>query len=169
MKLRKLLLAGAALLSAGVASASSEKMISPLAGTWILEAADTLRSDGTRVPGYGPDPQGLLMIDRQGRYSLQIYSRESGRFASADKGKGTPEEYRAAVLRTSAHSGRVRLDPAHGTIIFEIAQALYPNWEGSTQVRQYRLSGDKLSYQVPASATGNGTIAISEWRRDESN
>ena len=168
MRLRKCWLAGVLLLAAGIADAAVESA-SPLAGTWILEAADTLQPDGTRVQGYGPDPQGILMIDRQGRYSLQIYKRESAKFVGADKAKGSPEEYRAAVMRTSAHSGRVRLDPAHGTIVFEIAQSLFPNWEGSTQVRQYRLQGNKLSYQVPASATGNGTIAISEWRRDESN
>lgn len=137
-----------------------------LAGTWVLQAADTLHADGRREPGYGERPQGRLMVDREGRYSLQIYRREARAFTSGDKARGTPEEYREAVMRISAHTGRVRLEPASGTIVFEIEQSLFPNWEGQRQVRQYELKGDVLTYQVPASATGNGTVAISQWRKE---
>lgn len=138
---------------------------SPLAGTWTLQVADTLQPDGSRVHGYGEHPQGRLMIDGEGRYSLQIFRSDKVPFASGDKGRGSAAEYEGAVMRMSAHVGRVRLEPATGTIVFEIAQSLFPNWEGTTQVRRYELRGDVLSYQVPASATGNGTIAISQWRR----
>lgn len=145
--------------------AAAEKAPS-LAGTWVLEVADTLRPDGSRVQGYGERPQGRLMVDRDGRYSLQIYRREARTFASGDKGRGTAEEYRDAVVRLSAHMGRVRLEPGSGTIVFEIAQSSFPNWEGARQVRKYELEGDVLTYQVPASASGNGSIAISQWRRE---
>ncbi len=138
---------------------------SPLAGTWVLEAADTLRPDGTRVPGYGPSPQGRLMVDRNGDYVLEIYRADSLRFGSSDKAGGTPAEYQAAVMRVSAHFGHVTVDPGRGVLVFEIARSVYPNWEGVKQVRQYQLNQDRLSYQVPPSATGDGTIAISQWRR----
>lgn len=153
----------AASLFAGSAVAAEPP--SPLAGTWTLQVADTLQLDGSRVHGYGEHPQGRLMVDNQGRYSLQIYRSEKLPFASGDKGRGSAAEYEAAVMRMSAHFGKVRLEPATGTVVFEIAQSAFPNWEGKAQVRQYELRGDVLSYQVPASATGNGTIAISEWRR----
>jgi hypothetical protein len=154
----------ASLFSGSVAAAEPP---SPLVGTWTLQVADTLQPDGSRVHGYGEHPQGRLMVDSQGRYSLQIYRREKVPFASGDKARGSAAEYEAAVMRVSAHAGKVRLEPATGTVVFEIAQSLFPNWEGTTQVRKYVLRGDVLSYQVPASATGNGTIAISEWRREQ--
>ena len=138
---------------------------SPLAGTWVLEAADTLRPDGVRVQGYGLKPQGRLIIDVNGDYALEIYRSDSVRFASGDKARGTPAEYQAAVMRVSAHFGHLAVDPERRLLTFEILGSVFPNWEGARQVRQYRLSQDHLSYQVPASATGDGTIAISEWRR----
>lgn len=164
MKQLRALCVIAALVYGGAAGAA-EKTPS-LEGTWVLMAADTLHADGRRVHGYGEHPRGRLMVDRQGRYSLQIFRAGTQVFASGDKGRGTAAEYEDAVMRMSAHIGRVRLEPVSGTIVFEIAQSLFPNWEGTRQVRKYELKGDVLTYQVPASATGNGTTAISQWRKE---
>jgi hypothetical protein len=43
--------------------------------------------------------------------------------------------------------------------------ASFPNWEGKRQVRDYEYTDVLLTYAVPASASGNGTIAYSIWRR----
>jgi hypothetical protein len=136
-----------------------------LAGTWILTAADELRPDGTRAEPYGSDAQGLLIIDADGQYSLQIYSRARPRFASGDKRKGTPQEYEAAVMGMSSHIGRCSMDAATDMLTFRIERSAYPNWEGTVQKRKYRLTADELSYEVPASATADGTIPRSFWRR----
>ena len=111
------------LLSGSVAAAEAP---SPLAGTWTLQIADTLQAYGSRVHGYGEHPQGRLMVDSQGRYSLQIYRSEKMPFASGDKARGSAAEYEGAVMRMSAHVGKVRLEPATGTVVFEIAQSLFP-------------------------------------------
>ena len=39
---------------------------------------------------YGERPEGLLVLDADGRYSLQIFSADRPRFAAGDKAKGTP-------------------------------------------------------------------------------
>lgn len=156
----------ACLTAAGTASAQPAVPATPsLAGTWILRAADELHADGSRVPSYGPNPQGVLMIDAEGRYSLQIFRPERPKFASGDKKRGTPEEYEAAVLGGSTHIGRIVVDAANRVLIFHIDFASFPNWDQTEQKRQYRLAGDELSYQVPATAHGDGTVAISVWRR----
>ncbi len=144
-------------------AASTEAGIAPLVGTWTLSAADDLRPDGTRVPAYGDHPEGLLMIDRTGQYSLQIYRTERPRFASGDKRRGTPQEYEAAVIGMSAHIGHCALDPSTGIVTFSIDRASYPNWDATVQKRHYTLEGDVLSYQVPAGAGAN--IPISVWKR----
>lgn len=136
-----------------------------LAGTWQLTAADTLYPDGHRVHGFGDNPQGRMMVDSHGRYAIEIYRTAATNFASGNKATGTPVELRDAMLRNSVHYGQVMLDPVHHKIVFDVERAVYPNWEGKRQVRDYTLTGDHLSYQVPASATGDGTIAISEWQR----
>jgi hypothetical protein len=136
-----------------------------LAGTWTLTAADEIRADGTRVQSYGPDPQGLLIVDEDGRYSLQIFRPDRPKFAAGSKLKGTGAEYEAAVLGMSSHVGRCSIDPASGTLTFRIERASYPNWDGTEQKRKYKLTGDELTYEIPASATGDGTIPRSSWRR----
>jgi hypothetical protein len=124
-----------------------------LAGTWTLVAADVLHADGTRGPDYGAAPKGLLLIDAQGHYSLQIFKAERPRFASGDKQTATPGEYQAAVLGSSTHFGTIVVEPAPRTLTFRIENASFPNWEGTEQKRTFELSGDELSYRVPRGRT----------------
>ena len=136
-----------------------------LEGTWVMTAAYEILADGTRTTNYGEHPNGLLMVDKVGRYSIQIFRPDRPKFASGDKKKGTPEEYAEAVLSSSTHTGRVVVDPIRGKLIFNIESASYPNWEGTRQVRDYTFKDGTLTYSVPANASGDGTIAYSVWQR----
>ena len=55
-----------------------------------LVAADVIHRGGSRGHDYGDMPKGLLMIDTQGHYSLQIYDSLRPRYASGDRARGTP-------------------------------------------------------------------------------
>lgn len=136
-----------------------------LPGTWIMEQAYEVRADGTRTTNYGEHPHGLMIIDKDGRYSVQIFRPDRPKFVSGDKTRGTPDEYREAVLGSSTHFGHVRLEAARRQLVFEVEAASYANWEGKTQVRDFTYADGLLSYSVPASASGNGTVAYSIWRR----
>src|SRR6185437_15902336 len=63
-----------------------------LAGTWTLVTADVMHPDGSRSHDYGDAPKGLLMVDREGRYSLQIFRSDRVPFANPDKAKATAQE-----------------------------------------------------------------------------
>jgi len=151
-------------LGSSAAFAASTRM-SPLAGTWTLEAADVQHPDGSRESDYGAHPKGLLLIDKQGNYSLQIFKAERPRFHAGDKAKGTPAEYKAAVMGASTHYGKLIVEPDRGVLVFHIIGASFPNWEGQEQRRQYEIKGDVLSYRV--TARPNGDVPISIWRRVE--
>ncbi len=135
-----------------------------LAGTWALVAADRQNPDGTRTHDYGDPPEGRLMIDAQGRYSIQIFAAERPNFAANDKAHGTPDEYRQAILGSSIHYGDINVDWSAHTLHVNMVDSVYPNWRGAAQVRPFELNGDVLSYRVPPGA--DGTIAISVWRRE---
>jgi hypothetical protein len=151
-------------LALGLIGAAPPSVLS-LQGTWKMEAAYEVLADGTRVTNYGEHPNGLMMVDREGRYSIQIFRLDRHRFKSGDKTRGEPDEYRSAVVGSSTHFGRVRIDRSKHQLVFEIEGASFPNWEGKQQVRDFTYSDGRLSYAVPASASGNGTVAYSVWRK----
>jgi len=137
----------------------------PLSGTWELKRAEIARPDGTIGvdANYGPDARGLLIVDQTGRYSLQVFRPDRPKFASGDKARGTPEEYKFALLGLSTHTGRISVDTANHQLVFHIEHAAFPNWEHTDQRRAYQVSDEELSYQVPPGPSG--TSAISVWRR----
>ena len=155
------LLPGLALASATTAADTSGDI--SLAGTWTLVAADVVHPDGSRASDYGDAPKGLLMIDRSGRYSLQILRSDRPRFADPAKGKATAQEYRAAVMGSSTHFGTVAFEADTHQLVFRIEGASFPNWEGQQQVRAFELNDNTLSYRVPPRP--NGDVPISVWRR----
>lgn len=163
----KLVACGLALAASATGARAKAEQQEPLSlrGAWVMDAAYEIRADGTRVTNYGEHPMGLLMVDADGRYSLQIFRIGRAKFASGDKTLGRPEEFREAVLGSSTHFGRVKVDQANHRLTFDIEAASYPNWEGKQQVRDFSFEGGLLTYQVPASASGNGTIAYSIWRK----
>jgi len=142
--------------------ATAAKAAEPsLAGTWTLTAADRLKPDGSRARDYGQHPKGRLIIDAQGRYSLQIFDGDRPRIASGDKAKATPAELAGAVIGSSTHYGTVAVDQAAHVLVFKIEGASFANWEGTEQRRRFALTADALSYQVPTPRP-DGSIPISE-------
>jgi hypothetical protein len=137
-----------------------------LQGTWRMQSAYEILADGSRVTTYTEHPHGLLMIDIDGHYSLQIFHPNRRRL---DKGKAfaSIDELKDAVIGSSTHFGTISIDHKKKQLIFQIEVASFANWNGSTQLRDFQLKDGLLSYQVPASASPNGTIAYSVWKRGQ--
>ncbi|HEV2332624.1 MAG TPA: lipocalin-like domain-containing protein [Gammaproteobacteria bacterium] len=152
------------LVLAGLGTAHAEDLAS-LKGTWIMVSAYEIHADGSRTTNYGEHPDGLFIVDAAGRYSMQIFRVGRPVFASGDKARGTPDEYRAALMGISTHIGKVSIDASHHQLVFDVEASSFPNWEGKRQVRDYTFEKGVLSYAVPASASGSGTTAYSVWRR----
>jgi hypothetical protein len=142
---------------------SAVAQTSPIVGAWKLAAADKLLPNGARVSDYGANPQGLIIFTANGYYSVQIYRAEQVKFVSGDKLKGTPEEYKGAVLSSSVHFGRYSVDAMNHTITFQVEKSVFPNWNGTTQVRPYELKGDELSWK--GAPRPDGSIPITVIRR----
>lgn len=163
--IKKIITAGVTLAAGGAGAAMPEGELKSLEGTWIMDSAYEIRADGVRITNYGEHPNGLMMVDAAGRYSIQIFRIDRPKFASGVKKDGAPEEYREAVLGSSTHFGFVKIDHDKRQLVFSLNAASFPNWEGKTQIRDYVYDDGLLSYAVPASASGDGTIAYSNWRR----
>jgi hypothetical protein len=140
-----------------------------LTGAWKLVRCDNVYPDGHRIELYGPNPDGLWLIDAQGNYTMQIVRAQRNPFAAKDKSKGTPEEYRAASLDFNAHYGHVSVDGMKMHV--HIDHASFPNWDGRDSASAFTLKrdekGDELTYAVGAPSSGAAEGAKGEvvWRR----
>jgi hypothetical protein len=68
-----------------------------------------------------------------------------------------------ASLGMSTHFGTCVIDQEKGTITFKIDSASFPNWDGTTQVRQFTLKGDELTWKVPPRP--DGSVPVSSFKR----
>ena len=136
-----------------------------LVGAWTLVRCDNVYPDGHRTELYGPDPQGMWLIDAQGDYMMQMVRAKRMPFAANDKSKGTPDEYRAASMDSNAHFGHVSADG--GVMRSEIVHAAFPNWDGKVGESHYTINGDELTYTVakPSSGASEGAHGEVVWKR----
>jgi hypothetical protein len=134
-----------------------------LVGAWRLVAADKILPNGERTADYGSSPHGIAIFTADGYYTVEIFSNERKAFASGDREKGTPEEYRDAMLTMSCHFGKYEVDSANNTIIFHIDKSSFPNGDATTRRNTFTLSSDQLSWQLPPRR--NGEIPISVFTR----
>lgn len=129
-----------------------------LLGTWTLTLVDNVLPDGSRIHLYGPNPQGIAMFDAGGHYSLQIMSDGRPKFSANDKGKGTPDEYKAAVQGSNCHFGTYTVNESDHTVTLHVEHATFSNWEGSVQIFPFTLAGDEFKFIVPHPTTGGPNV-----------
>jgi hypothetical protein len=79
---------------AGTALAQTAK---DLVGTWALVSNDTIRPDGSRVPTFGPNPKGIIVLGSDGRF-IYLFSRSDlPKFETNNRATGTPDENKAVA------------------------------------------------------------------------
>lgn len=125
-----------------------------IVGTWKYVSVDNVRADGSRLPLFGPEPQGRVAFDRNGNYVLMTSRAGQQKFASGDRNQGTDAEYRAVVQGSIAHFGRYEVSEADKTITFHIETSTFPNWNGIDQKRPFSITGDELKWVTPSASSG---------------
>lgn len=149
------------LLATFIATALPALTQSPsLVGTWVLAGADKILPNGKQVADYGADPHGIAVFTSDGRYAIEIFRSDRKKFASNDRSAGTPDEYKEAVLSTSTHFGHYTVDAQKGTITFKVDRASFPNWDETTRVSTYKLTGDTLTWHTPPRPDGSTPVTI---------
>lgn len=165
-RFRTLMLIPMALLCLGVtlpsidAVAQQKTLKEQVVGTWTYVSVDIVGTDGSRVPLYGPNPQGIASFDSNGHYILLTARRGQAKFASNNRNEGTPEENKAVVQGSIAHFGTYSVNDADRTITFHIEASTFPNWNGTEQKRPFTVTADELSWTTPASSGGSAEVVL---------
>lgn len=137
-----------------------------LVGTWRLISRETRRPDGSVSHAYSEHPVGQLMYDAAGNMSVAFMRPDRPKFAGSDKSQGTPAEIRAACDGFQAYFGTYEINEEKKTVTHHVAGSLFPNWEGTSQTRFVKLSGNRLTLSTPPMTDGGETgVAILVWER----
>jgi lipocalin-like protein len=154
------LIAGALLLAgmAGGSLAQSESTLKEqLIGTWIHVISEVTAPDGTKSLPFGEAPNGILIFAPTGHFAQIHVASDVPKFASSNRLKGTPDEYKAVGQGSLAIFGTYAVDEEQRTVTFNIAAGTFPNMAGEAQTRSIEtLTADEFKNRA-AVAGGRGS------------
>jgi hypothetical protein len=154
-----LVLAGVAILISAAGIAAAQNLKDQIVGTWTVVSAQVTK-DGKMTEPQGPHPLGQVMFDSSGRFSINIMTPDTPKFASNNRLTGTAEENKAAVQASINYFGTYAINP-DGLVTFHIIASSFPNWTGTDQKRKIEISGNQMKYTNPeASITGTAVLSL---------
>jgi hypothetical protein len=136
---------------AAAPAAPPKPMKEAIVGSWSLLIDDAVKADGTHVPNFGPNPEGIAIFSADGHFAVTITRVGRPKFASNSRATGTAEENKAAMAGANAFFGTYSVDEPSKTLTMRISGATYPNLEGTTQKRIITslTAGDELTWTNP--------------------
>jgi len=147
------------------ASAESNKAVEQLVGTWVLVSI-TGERDGAKTEPWGNKPRGILVLSANGRFAQIQLRNDLPKFASGNRTKGTPDEFRSISLGSLTYFGTYTVSDKGTDLLFKIEASSFPNLNGDVNVRPFRLTRDELVTINPASQTGGSSVTLT-WQRDK--
>jgi hypothetical protein len=135
-----------------------------LVGSWTLVSAETVETNGNRVPLVKGTPmKGLLFFTADGRVSFQVIG-EHQRLASNDRIKMTAEEMKAMAESALSYFGTYTVNEAEKSFTMKIEASTFQNQTAiAAAKRMVELNGDDLKITNPGRLAGGQTINV--WKR----
>jgi lipocalin-like protein len=155
-----------ALMSLGVALQTlAQSAQDQLVGTWTLNSIYIEGPDGSRFDPFGAKPTGILIMDGNGRISVQFIGSDLPKFASNDRLNGTPEENKAVGQGILCYFGTYAVSDTDRSLNIHIDSSSFPNWKGTDQKRFLILTEDEMKWINPTASSGSGFTGHTVWKR----
>ena len=132
--------------------AQQKSLKEQLVGAWTLVSASSKLADGT--PVWGSNPIGVIIFTSSGHYSTQLMRSDLPKYASNNRAKGTPEEYKTIAIGSVANFGTYSVNEANKTFTISYDGSTFPNRKGAKETRPFVIEGDQLRITNPAPSTG---------------
>ena len=137
-----------------------------LVGTWMLASIYIEGPDGSRFDPFGANPTGILIMDGNGRISVQFIDSDLPKFASNDRLEGTSEENKAVQHGILCYFGTYSVSDADHSLNIHIESSSFPNWKGADQKRFLTFTEDEMKWTNPTASTGGpGFTGHTVWKR----
>jgi Lipocalin-like domain len=153
---------GLALLPA-TSGAQQNSLKEQVVGTWVSVSNINTAPNGTKTDLFGPNPNGSLIFESNGRFSLIGMRSDLPKFGTNNRATGTAEENKAVVQGSIAYFGTYSVNEADKSFTVQVEGATFPNWTGATQKRALSISGDELTF-INAAGSSGGSNEV-KWKR----
>jgi hypothetical protein len=127
-----------------------------LVGSWRLVSRIVRLEDGTLVndSGLGPTPRGFLIYDSSGHMAVQLMKVDRPALIDCAGSRPSAADNSQSVNGYDAYWGMYAIDQASNTVTHHLEGALAAGDAGKHLVREFQVTGDKLTLIV-RTATGN--------------
>jgi Lipocalin-like domain len=147
----------------GSAVSQQKSLKEQLVGTWAFVSSTGRLADGS--PVWGPNQQGRLSFDADGRVSTIIVRSDLTKYASNNRMQSTPAEDKATVQGAIAYFGTYTVNEADRSHINHVEGSSYPNWNGKDLKQVVEsISAEELKIRNPAPSYG-GPATLLTYRR----
>lgn len=116
-------------------------------GTWKLISSEH-RSDGQVIYPFGQNVVGLLMYDATGYMSVQLMRADRPIF------EGTLTELKTA-FEGLTYFGIYEVNESEGIITHHVENSSFPNLAGTSQIRFFQFSDNRLTLRIPETIQGD--------------
>jgi hypothetical protein len=139
----------------------------PLVGTWSLVSRVVRLEDGTVIqdPGLGKAPKGYLIYDSSGHVAAQGMKPERPLAIDCGGSSPAPSNNSQSVNGYDAYFGTYTVDDTNHTVTHHLEGALAAADVGKNLVREFQVSGDKLTIVVRTNSPNDKQIITLTWER----
>jgi len=138
-----------------------------LLGTWRLISRVARLEDGTAVQeSLGTTPKGYLMYDSSGHMAVQLSRPDRPTAIDCSISGSAPSDNSPQLLNGyEAYFGTYTIDETNHTVTHHVEGALASADVGRNFIRQFQVSGDKLTIVVRTSSPKGRQIRTLTWER----
>jgi hypothetical protein len=138
-----------------------------LVGTWRLISRVVKLEDGTAVqdPGLGKTPTGYLIYDSSGHMAAQLMRPDRPTAIDCGTSGPAPSDNSQSVNGYDAYFGRYTIDETSHTVTHHLEGGLAAADVGKNLVREFQVSGDKLTVIVRTNSPKEKQIRTLIWER----
>jgi len=138
-----------------------------LVGTWRLTSRVVTLEDGTvaQDSGLGKTPSGYLIYDSSGHMAAQLMRPDRPMAIDCGASAPPPRENSQSVNGYDAYFGTYTIDETRHTVTHHLEGALAAADVGKNLVREFQLSGDKLTIIVRTNSPKERQIRTLTWER----
>ena len=138
-----------------------------LVGTWKLISRVVRSEDGTAVqdPGLGKTPVGYLIYDSSGHMAAQLMRPDRHIAIDCGATSPAPSENSQSINGYDAYFGTYTIDETSHTVTHHLEGALAAADVGKNLVREFQVSGDRLTIIVRTNSPKEKQIRTLTWER----